>query len=222
MIQMLVFSGVISLIIVFAVIHFKNEQKRTAAMEAAAKSLGFTFDKAEVHVINIAALPFKIFTKGHSRRCKNVMEQTGNDLSIAHFDYSYSTGSGKSRSTFTQTVTVFYSKKLNIPSFVLGPETFFHRIGDVLGLKDIDFDDAPEFSKSYLLKGNDEGAIRSFFDSSLLRFFKDRPGLSLETAAHSFVVYNRSKRIPVDEITAELKKRIEIYTTILNRSGRSS
>lgn len=222
MLEVLVFAGVISLIVVSAVTHYRNEQKRTAAMDAAAKSIGFTFDKETVHVFDITLLPFKVFTTGHSRRCRNVMEQTGNDVSIAHFDYSYSIGSGKNRSTYSQTVTIFESKKLNLPPFVMAPESFFHRIGEVLGMKDIDFVEAPEFSKSYLLKGTDEVAIRSFFDNSLLRFFKDRPGLCIDTLGKSFVVYNKSKRIPVDEITAELKKRIEIYTMFVNRSEHIS
>jgi len=37
----------------------------------------------------------------------------------------------------------------------MGPESFFHRIGDVFGFKDIDFDEEPGFSGCYLLKGND-------------------------------------------------------------------
>jgi hypothetical protein len=213
---------------IFAVIgligyfEYKKEKERTLAIETAAKSLGFTFDKTGVACYDVTMSTFKLFTSGHSRRCRNVMEQQGPDVSISHFDYSYSIGSGKSRTTYNQTVTVFTGSKLKLPSFFMGPENFFHRIGDVLGLKDIDFDDAPEFSKSYLLKGSDEAAIRLFFDSTLLRFFKDRPGLNLETSDHSFIVYNKSKRTPVDEIAAELKSRIEIYSMFLNRSGSST
>ncbi|MGE5671959.1 MAG: hypothetical protein ACM31E_10970 [Fibrobacterota bacterium] len=218
--EIIVFIAVIPLALFVTFIYFKNEQKRTASIEAAAKTLGFTFDKDTVHACTIASLPFKLFTTGHSKRTKNVMEQNGNDLSIAHFDYSYSIGSGKNKNIYNQTVTVFQSPKLNLPSFLMGPERFFHRIGDVLGFKDIDFDDEPEFSKIYLLKGNDEKAIRSFFDLSLLRFFKIRPGLSIETANNSLVVYNKSKRIKPDQINAVLKERIEIYTMLLNRSAK--
>ncbi len=150
------------------------------------------------------------------------MEQKGNDLSIAHFDYSYSLGSGKNRTSYNQTVTIFQSPKLNLPSFFMGPESFFHRIGDVFGFKDIDFDEEPGFSRCYLLKGNDEKAIRLFFDFSLMRYFKSKPGLSIETDRNSLVVYNKSKRIKPDEITTVLKERIEIYTMFLKRSNGQS
>jgi hypothetical protein len=221
-VEIIFFIAVIPLAILVAVIFYRNEQKRTESIESAAKTLGFTFDKNTVHTCAIDSLPFKVFTTGHSKRIKNVMEQNGNDLSIAHFDYSYSIGSGKNKTSYDQTVTVFQSPKLNLPSFFMGPESFFHRIGDVFGFKDIDFDEEPEFSKCYLLKGSDEVAIRSFFDFSLLRFFKGKPGLSIETGNNSLVVYNKSKRIKPDQVTAVLKERIEIYTMFLNRSNGKS
>jgi len=217
-VEIIIFIAIIPLAVLVAVILYRNEQKRTASIETTAKMLGFTFSKDTVHTCSIASLPFKLFTTGHSKRIKNVIEQKGNDLSIAHFDYSYSIGTGKNKTSHNQTVTVFQSHKLKLPSFFMGPESFFHRIGDVFGLKDIDFDDQPEFSKSYLLKGNDETAIRSFFDLPLLRFFKNKPGLTIETNNNSLVVYNKSKRVKPDQINEVLKERIEIYTMFLNRS----
>jgi len=43
--------------------------------------------------------------------------------------------------------------KLKLPFFELKPENTFHKIGQVFGYQDIDFEAFPNFSKGYLLRG---------------------------------------------------------------------
>ena len=68
-------------------------------------------------------------------------------------------------STTAQAVLSFRSPGLNLPRFVLRPAALFHRMGDVVGLHDIDFDAHPQFSKKYLLRGTDDEKVRDLFRS---------------------------------------------------------
>jgi MFS superfamily sulfate permease-like transporter len=63
----------------------------------------------------------------------------------------------------------------NYPKFFMMPETIIDRLTDLISSDDIDFDTHPKFSNQYILKGEDEGAIRQFFTPALLSFFENHP-----------------------------------------------
>ena len=67
-----------------------------------------------------------------------------------------------------------------VPRFALTREGLLHRVGAALGFQDIDFDEDPEFSKRFVLKGDDEHAIREIFADDLAT------GESSDVAEHSF------------------------------------
>jgi hypothetical protein len=92
------------------------------------------------------------------------------------FDYRYVTGGGNSQRTHRQTVFYVTGDALRLPSFSLRPENFLHRIGELFGFRDIDFERRPEFSRLFLLRGEEEEAIRKAFGDGVLRFFEERPG----------------------------------------------
>ena len=65
----------------------------------------------------------------------------------------------------------------------------------MFGAKDIDFDNFPEFSKRYLLRGPDEQRIRDFFTNDTLRFFEQlKQKWSIEANGDRIVIYHRAKR----------------------------
>jgi hypothetical protein len=63
------------------------------------------------------------------------------------------------------TVTLIEIEKFYIPSFFMGPESLFDKIGELFSKTYIDFKEFLRFSKNYLLKGSDETIIRSLFNS---------------------------------------------------------
>ncbi len=71
---------------------------------------------------------------------------------------------------------------MRLPNFTLRPENLFHKIGQVFGYQDIDFDSHPEFSKRYLLKGENESEVRSTFSADTLAFYESDQKLSTEDA----------------------------------------
>jgi hypothetical protein len=117
------------------------------------------------------------------------------------FDHVYTVGYGKSSQQFNQTVTRMQSPLLNLPSFVLFPETFFSKLGKLFGGTDINFPESPAFSKKYILRGPDEPVIRALFTPALVQFLEgqQRP-LSIDAAGNTVFVHRTSRRAKPEEI----------------------
>ena len=114
-------------------------------------------------------------------RMHNVMSGRLAGADAAVFDYTYttrrtslqmSTQDGKPTSSSTsQTVAVFRFRDRKLPVFELSRE------GKILKPegRDIDFPSHPAFSQRFHLRGDDENAIRQFFDGGVLGFFEQLP-----------------------------------------------
>ena len=114
------------------------------------------------------------------------------------FEYEYDNG-GEFSSTVRQTVVLFHSNELSLPDFELQPRTYFHKFNVLRrGRKEIDFDSRPDFSKPYLLSGNDESAIRQVFSRSVLEYFERHQGLSVESRNKRLLFYRHNKHVFFD------------------------
>ena len=111
------------------------------------------------------------------------------------FDYQYTISTNNSRKTYHQTVLFINSKHLGLPQFSLQPEQVWHRLTTWMKLeKDIDFDSHEDFSKSYLLKGEDEEIIRHVFNPEVLNFFTIHKNWYMEGINYYLIFYSRSER----------------------------
>jgi len=91
-----------------------------------------------------------------------------------------------------QTAIVLDEDDLDLPQFALAP----HRKGIVgaifaslVGGLDINFDDSPEFSKTYLLHGWNEQAVRALFTPAIRDYFSSRKGFGVRGQGRRFVIF---------------------------------
>ena len=192
----------------------KKERERTEAMRAVASFLQWNF--ADVVPWNmIANLDyFTLFNHGHSKQIKNFMYGEANGVKAAMFDYVYVTGSGKNRTTHFQTVTYLESTNLRSPYFSLRPEGFFTKIMTAFGYQDIDFGQRPEFSKKYLLRGQDEMAIRQTFSDQVLSFFETYQGTSVDAGNNQLFVFRGGYRCQAQEAQNQLALALNILNLL--------
>jgi hypothetical protein len=205
--------------IILIVRHF--EKKRTEALNVVAAEIGLGFSATQDDNLLARMQVFSLFNKGHSRKMRNVMKAEGESTTLAIFDYQYTTGSGKHQHCHSQTVVSVESDSLCLPRFTLWPEGLLSKLGAMVGAQDIDFDEHPEFSKSFVLKGDDESAIRDFLDIEKLEFFAERKGAYMETAADRFV-YFRGKRRKPEQIRELMTAGYTAYAMFGGRSPGSS
>jgi len=189
-------------------------RKRRDAFAAEAARLGFTFSPDDEEWLRKELAPFHLFSRGHSKKISNVLRGQASALQIAVFDYRYTTGGGQSSSTHSQTVLLFETPEVQFPAFSLRPENIFHRIGQVFGLKDIDFEDAPEFSRQYLLQAEDESAIRNFFSDDAIRHFSEHTGICVEAGGGRLIVYRSGKKIDPAVVETFMRDGVYLYALL--------
>jgi hypothetical protein len=174
---------------------FYLSHRRTQAVKALATQWGFEFHGAGNHWLPSQVWSFQFFNRGRSQRIFNLMRKSVAGGEIALFDYSYRTGSGKNSQTHRRTALLISDETLNLPQFFLMPEGIFHKIGNVFGYRDIDFDSYPTFSKRYLLRGSDEEKIRALFNYETIPFYEHRHNAETEGIGGYFL-YHFGRQLP--------------------------
>jgi hypothetical protein len=186
--------------------------RRTEQLKEMAGRMNFTFTpEAESNLLQELS-QFHLFKQGRSKKIRNVLTGQAGDMEVRLFDYQFTTGSGQHSSTHHQTVMLFESQKLQFADFELRPEHLFHKIGGAFGYQDIDFDDSPEFSKQYLLRGPDERAVRDVFQRPIRKHLEGQRRVSAEGAGGRLVFYRMGKRVKPEELREFIKDGVQLLT----------
>ena len=197
----------------------RYERKRSEALQLKASTLDFSYtNKAELEEIG-AAGQFHLYKMGRRKRIRNLMMRGSNDVQTRIYDYQFTTGGGQSSHTYNQTVFQFESGALHLPAFSLRPENIFHKIGESLGYRDIDFESYPEFSNKYLLKGDDEEAIRKLFKQEVITRFEAEKGLIVEGRGRLMICYRSGKRVKPDDLWTVYESMQTLARIFIRRCG---
>lgn len=176
-----------------------HEKKRREALERVAAQLGMRFSAQLPEEIRsrLVQAGFGLFEQGHGRRFYNSMSKRlidGTEITV--FDYQYTRGRGKSSSTYRQSVFYAYHEDLHLPRFRLHPENaFFHGIAKAFGMQDINFESHPKFSRSYLLRGQDEAQVRLRFHPGVLSFLEQYPNYCAEGAGAHLILWQDDRQV---------------------------
>ena len=192
--------GPILIVGVLIYIFWIKEKKRTKELSLLAASLKLNFSHKDNEGLFDKMNKFHLFSVGHSKRIKNLIEGDVNNAELSIFDYQYTTGGGQHSHTCRQSVFCIRSPKLCLPYFSMRPEGIFHKIGGAFGYQDIDFKSHPEFSKKYLLRGENEESIRQLFNKNLLKNIESQQKISIEGGGNQLAFYRHKKRIKPDDI----------------------
>ncbi len=181
------------------------EKKRRKALEHAARSLGMTFsaDLPEGIRSRLLQTGFELFERGHNRRFYNLLsKQLSEGTEIAVFDYQYTSG----RSTYCQSVFWAHCQDLELPHFRLHPEIgLLHGIAKAFGMQDINFENHPQFSRKYLLRGEEEAKIRLRFHPSFLSFLEQHPPCCAEGSGPQLILWRDAQQVSPEKMADWLR-----------------
>ena len=130
--------------------------------------------------------------------------------SITVQDVDFHEGELHQKSERQTTVSVIGLNK-PIPLFTIEKENFLDRVAAFAGYDDIDFQNFKTFSDRFLLKGEDETAVREFFTSDLIRFLEEELPYRLESTGTSILIMGKER--PMSE--AEVQRLIHFSTKML-------
>jgi hypothetical protein len=214
----LIFWGAIVVVGLFAWwISVYRKKKRAAALERVAQELGLEYASTGTEDFVAGFGPFQIFSRGRAQKAYNLMQGATGDRGLAIFDHQFTTGHGKSTKVWRYTVLCIRFDGPAIPTFQVRPENLGDKIVGWFRGNDIDFDTHPEFSKRFLLNGEDEAAVRDLFTPQVLEYFEAKKTLSAEAIGQTLLIYRQGK-VPPQQIGDLLAEGLEVLA-LFNRTG---
>ena len=214
----LILVGLVALAGLSVALSKLSEKRRAKDLAAAANRLGFSYQKKVDPMAVMPSGSFVLFRKGDSRSCANVMWQKVDGFAVTHFDFLYTVGFNNSARDCSQTVTMFQTSRLNFPGFFLTSKGFFEKIDDALRGNSINFTDFAIFSKSYLLRSENEERIRWLFSEDILHFFEAHLGYTVEAWQNTLIVYHPGQLLRPKDLERELVGRREIFEALRGRA----
>ncbi len=132
-------------------------------------------------------------------------------------DVTFNDGGAFTAETFNTTLMVLKLNK-KTPVFTMEKEgvleKIFDRVMAYTGYKDIDFEMYPDFSKKFLIMGNKESEIRSFFKDDIIRFFENHQIYHLESNGEALIIFDKIKLARTDETIAFINYGRELATLL--------
>lgn len=198
----------------------RAQARRAEAVRGAARRLGWSHrDKVPFETIpNLGR--FELFTQGRRRTLTNVLTSPDATVRAVMFDYAYTTGGGNSQRRHTQTVFYGVSSELDLPTFSLRPQRFFHAIAKAFGYQDIDLEQRPLFSEMFVLRGDDEAAVRARFSTRVAEFFESREGVCAAGVGREVLYWRPGRRIGPDEYGRLIEDGNELVRRLIGATGR--
>ena len=202
-----VIGGVIVVLIGSSLYGIYASQMRANKMEALARSLGYTFRGRATAADSDLVIGCYLGETGSEPAVSNVLEVARTpELKFILFDYAYTTDDGDTSTTTHQTIARIQAPLLKLPSFLLFPETIFSRIKVLLGGVDVNFPDSPGFSDTFILRGQDEAALRAIFGPALRQALEPLHNLTIEGADDALFIFRAGRRIEPDELVARIEE----------------
>lgn len=210
MLPILLAAGAGSILIGVIVMVQRADRERTEAMRDIAARMGWAYRET----VPFSAIPkldrFELFTQGRRRKLTNLMTSPAGEPRAVLFDYTYTTGGGKSQQTHRQTVFYAVSDELELPTFSLRPQRFFHGIAKVFGYQDIDLERRPVFSGMFVLRGDDEERVRASFSGAVAEFFEMHEGACAAGVGREVLYWRPGRRAAIDGIETLVSQGLEL------------
>ncbi|MFN3257512.1 MAG: hypothetical protein ACE37B_17645 [Ilumatobacter sp.] len=159
-----VFAVAIAAIAVTYLFAQRTKRRQIEQARALAAKYGFEVD---VTTKPPPELRFDLFDRGHSKKVSFQFWRPGEHDSV--FDYQYTTGSGKNSQTFRHTCALV-ALPFAAPHTKIGPEGFWSKIGQRLGIRDIEVE-SPTFNQRYRVNSDDERFAITMLDGQAIDWF---------------------------------------------------
>ena len=216
LISALAVTGVFLLLGVIAGFSFYFDNKRRQQWLEVATALGFESLAIFPTELDGVVGRSPLLNTGRKRTWTNIYRRQVDSLGVVFGDYRYTVGHGKTTNVWHQTIILFHSPTFESPRFEIKPEGWFSRIGEMLGAQDIDFTEAAQFSKKYVLKSDDEAAVRDFLRPDILELLAGLHHLCLEVRSGSLMFWFDRRTIPPLEFKTAFEQAFSVYTAMSN------
>ena len=199
-------AGIILMAAIITAIAVTFDRKRTAKLQASVQALGGTY-RAKATPEEKQLLGSTGWSTASGSRMRNIIELPESDgARLTLFDFWLPAGKTGSE----QTAVRVQSRSLNLPKFDLQPETAAMKIAGAFGAQDIDIATAPNFSRMFRLRGDDEGAVRQLFTPAVTAFCEKHARLRIAGSGDSLLFFREHQRANPNNLAAFIAECREI------------
>ena len=178
---------------------YKKRKARIAAVVALGAQLGLRFSVDDSQ--GIVSMPFSLFQRGKGDKVDLVLSGAYQDLAVDVFDFQYYEETRDSRGMSHRSYYYFTCALLHLPvacpHLRVGHEGFFSRIGNHLGMHDIEFE-YDEFNRRFRVKCDDQKFAFSLFDGSMMQWMLDTDGFETVELGGSYVLLAVDQLAPAE------------------------
>ena len=124
----LIITAVILVVGFLGFIFWRMEKKRTEQFALISAKLKLNFFPKGSSSLFERLKTFHLFSKGRSRKIKNLMEGEANKVELAIFDYQYTTGGGEHSHTYRQSILFFAHRNFTYQTLACVQKMFFIKL----------------------------------------------------------------------------------------------
>jgi uncharacterized protein DUF3137 len=165
------FVVVAGAMIAVAYVQYRARLARMNAVAAIGRTVGFSFSAEDAD--RIVSMPFVLFSKGDGRGVECVLSGTHDGLPMRLFDYWYYDETDDGRGDRSRQYHRFTCAVATIPAacprFQIGYENFLTRLGDHLGLNDVELE-YDDFNRRFRVKCADQKFAFSLLDGQMMEW----------------------------------------------------
>ena len=209
-------AGVVALAVGLGAMELSSRaaKQHSDAMQVIARSLNLKFNPDGNEKLHQSLQRFHLATLGHYSSMTNLLYGQRDGTDIAIFEYEYPRGKNN---IIRQTVIWMQRPGTRLTEFSLRPESVWNQLGGWSGHGDINFDSRPNFSRDYLLRGDDEEAIRELFTDDVLSFYERHPELTTEGEGNKLLFYREGVVVQPENLQSFLKEALNVRALLSPR-----
>ena len=187
--------AVVALIIVavigLMIVGWRQEQKRLRLLRHWGRARGLTPQADGRKGWDKRYPGLKELQRGHSRQSRLTLAGEIDGRRTVCLDYMFVTGSGKNRTTHRRAVVIVELGFPVIP-LVIRREHALDRVGEFLGLDDIDFESA-EFSRTFHVSSSDRKWAYDVIHTRTMEYLLQAPSFNVEFGYGEIAVYRTGR-----------------------------
>jgi len=180
---------ILAVVVTAIVLAVQADRKRRRLLRAWARTKGFRMFEGTRRGWEKEYPAYKLFDRGRSRHSALHLEGEVDGHPARCLDYRYTTGSGKNRRKHSYSVIIVEMGTPVIPLCIRG-EHIFDKVGEFLGIDDIDFESA-EFSRRYHVSSSDRKWAYGVIHPAMMEYLLTVHGATIEFGFAELAVYQR-------------------------------
>jgi hypothetical protein len=209
----------ISILVGFGLVYWwasAKEKKRREKLIEMAQSLGLEISWALDPQDAARFRRFDVANKGHTQNVKMVLCADTGETRMVVFDYEYIVGHGKHRVQRIFSMVLCIDARFKAPKMSMQPESWSTAIAALVGARDIDFKDDPDFSSAFQLSGVDEQSVRLFMNESRRKAFLANPQIRLEVDGDALLVMQPHFRLTAESVRTYMAQALAAVQIIID------